>query len=93
MQWDPHDENKTFVFVDGGVTPYNNPAFLMYRMATQPAYNLNWEIGEDKLLIISVGTGSAPSVGGYKNLLDTAQNLPNNLNLYKRTKVGKGYLF
>jgi uncharacterized protein len=79
LQWDPNDEKKSFVFVDGGVTPYNNPAFLMYRMATQPAYNLNWEIGEDKLLVISVGTGAAPSAGGYKNLLDTAQNLPNNL--------------
>jgi predicted acylesterase/phospholipase RssA len=79
LQWDPQDEDKTFVFVDGGVTPYNNPAFLMYRMATQPAYNLNWEVGEDKLLIVSVGTGSAPSGGSYKNLLDTAQNLPNNL--------------
>lgn len=79
LQWDPNDPNKTFVFVDGGVTPYNNPSFLMYRMATQPAYNLNWETGEDKLLIVSVGTGAAPTAGGYNNLLDTAKNLPNNL--------------
>lgn len=79
LQWDPNDENKTFVFVDGGVTPYNNPAFLMYRMATQPAYNLNWEIGEKNLLIISVGTGAATTAGKYKSLLDTAQNLPTNL--------------
>ncbi len=79
LQWDPHDPEKTFVFVDGGVTPYNNPAFLLYRMATQPAYNLNWQIGEDNLLIVSVGTGSAPSAGEYDNLLDTAKNLPNNL--------------
>lgn len=79
LQWDPHDPEKTFVFVDGGVTPYNNPSFLMYRMATQPAYNLNWETGEDKLLIISVGTGSAPSAGSYSNLLDAAKGLPNNL--------------
>jgi predicted acylesterase/phospholipase RssA len=79
LQWDPSDPNKTFVFVDGGVTPYNNPAFLMYRMATQPAYNLNWETGEDKLLIISVGTGSAPSAGSYNNLLDAAKGLPTNL--------------
>jgi uncharacterized protein len=34
LQWDPVDHSKTFVFVDGGVTPYNNPAFLLYRMAT-----------------------------------------------------------
>lgn len=79
LQWDPDDPEKTFVFVDGGVTPYNNPAFLMYRMATQPAYNLNWETGEDKLLIVSVGTGAAPTAGEYKNLIDTAKGLPNNL--------------
>ncbi len=79
LQWDPDDPEKTFVFVDGGVTPYNNPAFLMYRMATQRPYNLNWATGEDKLLIISVGTGSAPSAGSYNNLLDAAKGLPNNL--------------
>ncbi len=79
LQWDPNDPEKTFVFVDGGVTPYNNPSFLMYRMATQPAYKLNWETGEDKMLIISVGTGSAPSAGSYNNLLDAAKGLPNNL--------------
>lgn len=79
LNWDPADPSKTFVFVDGGVTPYNNPAFLLYRMATQPAYNLNWETGEDKLLIISVGTGSATSEGEYKSIVHTAQNLPNNL--------------
>lgn len=79
LQWDPADPDKTFVFVDGGVTPYNNPAFLMYRMATQKAYNLNWKTGEKDLLIVSVGTGSAPSPGVYDNLLETLKELPNNL--------------
>lgn len=79
LQWDPENPEKTFVFVDGGVTPYNNPAFLLYRMATEPAYNLNWQTGEEKLLIISVGTGSAPSAGVYDNLLETVKELPNNL--------------
>ncbi len=31
-------------------------------MATVEQYNLNWETGEDKLLVISVGTGAAPRV-------------------------------
>jgi len=79
LQWDPKNPEKTFVFVDGGVTPYNNPAFLMYRMATQAPYKLNWKTGEKKLLIVSVGTGSAPSLGAYSNLLDTLKDLPNNL--------------
>jgi hypothetical protein len=62
LQWDKNDPSKTFVFEDGGLTPYNNPAFLLARMATVGQYNLNWETGEDKLLVVSVGTGSAPKV-------------------------------
>ncbi|HYH84119.1 MAG TPA: patatin-like phospholipase family protein [Pyrinomonadaceae bacterium] len=60
LQWDKKDPSKTFVFEDGGLTPYNNPAFLLARMATHSAYRLNWQTGEDKLLVMSVGTGSAP---------------------------------
>ncbi len=79
LQWNPNDSNETFVFVDGGVTPYNNPAFLLYRMATQPAYKLAWEVGEDKLLLVSIGTGASPSAGEYHNLVNTLSNLPTNL--------------
>jgi uncharacterized protein len=39
VHWDPNDLNKSFVFVDGGTTPYNFPGFLMVRMATAPAYS------------------------------------------------------
>jgi hypothetical protein len=31
-------------------------------MATVKQYNLNWEHGEDKMLVMSVGTGAAPKV-------------------------------
>ena len=62
IQWDKNDPSKTFVFEDGGMTPYNNPAFLLARMATAGQYNLKWQTGEDKLLVVSVGTGSAPKV-------------------------------
>jgi uncharacterized protein len=63
VPWDPHDPAKSFVFVDGGTTPYNDPSFLIYRMATAPTYRLNWATGEDQLLVVSVGTGWAPIVG------------------------------
>ena len=46
------------LFVDGGVTPYNNPALLLAQMALVPAYGFDWDPGEDNLLIVSVGTGS-----------------------------------
>jgi hypothetical protein len=84
LQWDPADPSKTFVFADGGITPYNNPAFLLYRMATEPAYRLNWKKGEDNLLIISVGTGAAESLGATaaspnKNIVSTVAGLPGEL--------------
>jgi predicted acylesterase/phospholipase RssA len=63
VQWDANDERKSFVFVDGGTTPYNFPGFLMVRMATSPAYRLDWPLGEDKLLLVSIGTGWAPVAG------------------------------
>ncbi|MDQ2945915.1 MAG: patatin-like phospholipase family protein, partial [Acidobacteriota bacterium] len=61
LNWDASDPAKTFLFVDGGMTPYNNSAFLLYRMATHPAYRLGWRTGEQNLLIVSIGTGSAVS--------------------------------
>src|SRR4029077_2631497 len=63
LQGDKNDPKKTSVFVDGGVTPHNNPAFLLYRMATEPAYRLNWQPGERNLFLLSVGTGAAESLG------------------------------
>lgn len=59
---------REFVFVDGGVTPYNVPAFVMYRTAVSPPYKLEWKRGERKMLIISISTGSLPRLGR------TAQN-------------------
>src|SRR4029077_18068694 len=63
VAWDLTDPKKSFVFVDGGTTAYNNPAFLAARMVTEPAYRVGWQRGEDQLLVISVGTGAAPVVG------------------------------
>lgn len=52
---------QDFVFQDGGITPFNNPALLMFLMATLPEYGLEWPVGEDQMLVVSVGTGSAPA--------------------------------
>jgi hypothetical protein len=84
LQWDPADVSKTFVFVDGGVTPHNNSAFLLYRMATEPAYRLNWKTGEENMLIVSVGTGAAESQGATaaapnRNIVSTVAGLPGEL--------------
>ncbi|MXN92316.1 patatin [Flavobacterium sp. Sd200] len=79
VEWERNNPQKKFGFVDGGVTPYNNPAFLLYRMATQEAYKLNWKTGERTLLITSIGTGSASSPGVYNNIFKTLFKLPGNL--------------
>lgn len=70
-----------FVFVDGGVTTYNNPAFLAFQMATAAPYKIQWPTGTDKLLIVSVGTGSTaarrPDVEPEDmNLLHHATSIP-----------------
>jgi hypothetical protein len=49
---------RQFMFVDGGVSTYNNPAFQLFLMATVKAYRLGWPTGEDKMLLVSVGTGA-----------------------------------
>ena len=48
---------KNFVFVDGGVTMYNNPAFQAFLMATTQPYNVNWQAGLNHMLLVSIGTG------------------------------------
>ncbi len=44
-------------FVDGGVSPHNNPALLMLMLAGISGYGFNWPFGADQLTITSVGTG------------------------------------
>jgi uncharacterized protein len=44
-------------FVDGGVSMSNNPALTLLMVATLKGFPFHWEIGEDKLTIVSVGTG------------------------------------
>ncbi len=46
------------LFIDGGLTPHNNPALLLLMAAILPPHGLNWSLGPDKLLLVSVGTGT-----------------------------------
>jgi uncharacterized protein len=45
-------------FVDGGLSPHNNPALQLLLLATLEGYGLRWPVGADNLLLVSVGTGS-----------------------------------
>lgn len=44
-------------FVDGGVSPHNNPSLQLLLLATLDGHRLNWASGADKLLLVSLGTG------------------------------------
>jgi hypothetical protein len=46
------------VFMDGGVTPHNNPSLCMFLMAVLNAHKLCWKPGPENLTIVSIGTGS-----------------------------------
>jgi uncharacterized protein len=83
------DEKREFVFVDGGVTMYNNPAFQMFLMATLDRYwalkpEPRWRTGADQMLIVSVGTGTSPAARltldpDEMNLLFNATTIPSAL--------------
>lgn len=45
-------------FVDGGVSPFNNPALQAFMYATLDGYRIGWPSGAQKLLLVSVGTGT-----------------------------------
>jgi hypothetical protein len=73
-----------FVFVDGGMTTYNNPAFLAFQMATAAPYRVAWPTGTEKLLVVSVGTGTTPRARPGLDadglwLLDYAKSVPSAL--------------
>jgi patatin-like phospholipase/acyl hydrolase len=73
-----------FVFVDGGITMYNNPSFQTFLMSTLGPYKLGWETGVDKMLLISLGTGTCSEANkdltpSDMNLIYNAKSLPSAL--------------
>ena len=44
-------------FVDGGVSPFNDPALQLLMLAALQGHGFKWSTGRDQLLLISVGTG------------------------------------
>jgi uncharacterized protein len=45
------------LFVDGGLTPHNNPSLQLFLYAVLPQYGLSWPLGPENLTIVSIGTG------------------------------------
>ena len=57
-------------FVDGGVSPFNDPTLQLLMLAALDGHGFRWRTGKNELLLISAGTGAyRPSSQGRK-LLD-----------------------
>ena len=56
-------------FVDGGVSPSNNPALQALMTATMDGYKLGWKTGADQLLVVSVGTGKSDTEVGHAGIV------------------------
>jgi hypothetical protein len=45
------------LFVDGALTPHNDPSLQLFLYAALPQYGLSWSLGPENLTIVSIGTG------------------------------------
>lgn len=45
-------------FIDGGMSPFNDPSLQALMYATMKGYRVGWSTGAENLLLVSVGTGS-----------------------------------
>ncbi len=54
----PISKHEEGLFIDGGVTPFNNPSLALFQMTTFKAFGICWPTGPDALSITSIGTGT-----------------------------------
>jgi len=72
---------QTAAFIDGGLSMANNPALTLLMVATLSGFKFHWPMGEDKILLVSVGTGYGEFKKKFKEidhatLLSWASNIP-----------------
>jgi hypothetical protein len=65
---------------------YNNPAFQLFLMATVKPYRLQWPTGEDKMLLVSIGTGTAAAAN--ENLRPWQMN-----HIYNARRLPAAFIF
>lgn len=65
----PKIDTHTYgLFVDGGVTPHNNPSLALFQMATLGPFNIKWPTGPKNLTVVSIGTGTYRPRLSYESL-------------------------
>ena len=52
------NDSETGAFVDGGVSPHSDPSLQLLMLANLKGYRFEWPFGADRLMLVSVGTGS-----------------------------------
>ncbi len=62
------DPNVYGLFVDGGVTPHNNPSLALFHMATLSPFGIKWPVGPENLTVVSLGTGTYRPRLSYESL-------------------------
>jgi patatin-like phospholipase/acyl hydrolase len=50
-------KDQKAAFIDGGLSMSNNPSLTLLMIATLKGFPFRWRMGEEKLLLVSVGTG------------------------------------
>ncbi len=76
--------NREATFIDGGVSMANNPALQLFLLATLKGFPFHWQTGADKLMLVSIGTGTYTKVVNAKkvadnNMLEWASTVPDML--------------
>ena len=46
------------LFIDGGVSPYNNPGMALLMLVSLEQFGIRWDLGTENLSVISIGTGT-----------------------------------
>ena len=54
----PISKHEDGLFIDGGVTPFNNPSLALFQMATFKPFGICWPTGPEQLTVTSIGTGT-----------------------------------
>ncbi|WP_263374233.1 patatin-like phospholipase family protein [Granulicella aggregans] len=45
------------LFIDGGLSPYNNPSLALLMLSQARAFGLQWKVGPENLILLSIGAG------------------------------------
>lgn len=74
-------EGQKAAFIDGGLSMANNPSLTLLMIATLKGFPFHWKMGEENMLLVSIGTGSSVFKKYVKEIDDStmlswASNIP-----------------